>query len=1137
MDNTIKWIKFYQQSLLDGADTYNDKAVIIENPHDDIENLKSLKLSLPELLASKNWEENFDKSDSDEVKQKNTRLLIKIAPLAIADNSMNRRDRQIMKKWLYPFWITAEVDRNGQLYPPNSNIYPVQFIRDNLEPSPKEKNTIANLEKYNLTLQNFCFQDYSIEEDHTDTWNKYWIDCERFFTEVTGKKYRDFGDVRNQLAIRELNQSFVGQILNTYKFIIEEDKANNLLHTILEEKESEVNQEITKSNIEEVYLNANHLGQMGGDYPLSDSQRVALTAYLSKGATNVFAINGPPGTGKTTMLQNIIANHFVDQVLENKPPLLIMASSTNNQAITNILDSMKIKPSSDEKLCKRWINEITSFGLYLTSKNNSNYQCATSYAFNNNLVGDFDNPEYVELMHQGYIKNAQSYLSVDTESKVEKSLRNKVNLLKSKIEDSIKIVRDKVSVAAILQKYGFENSESINVYIDSQNDKAQQYELIRQNILKEYKSMPLWFKWFKKNYRIGRYKAIANSIYELLPDNIDLSDAAGISVAIDNLRTDVLNDIIQKTNIAKQISIIDQSYNSFMSEWNGSYKQKWDKSCSDFFDKPIEIQVAAMLDISYRHELFWYCVHLREIEFLKIMTKFKKESGERKWNTYRAKLQRLSMVTPLLISTFHTLPGFSTYFSDNINVPYKDLYDLLIVDECGQVSPDISVASLYFAKKILAVGDTQQIEPIWSTTIGLDYINAKQYGLCNEFETLLELKDLGFLSSGSSLMQLAKKSSPFKFTYSTGEIEKGTYLLEHRRCLDDIVKFSNEYVYKSCLELKCGNEHKVFPALGYYHLNGVCELKNGSRSNLREANALALWIRDNKQKLEEYHGKGISEIVAIITPFTAQKSLIGKQLRKHELPKDITVGTVHSLQGADRPIVLFSSVYSSSKERLFFDNSYSILNVALTRAKHSFLIFGNMRIFDKNKNTPSGNLAKILLSDEKYCLDVGFAYTIDAEFYTDFSDKQYATTLDEHRRWLKRVFESATREIIICSPFISNIAIKDDSIIDAINRTTSRGVSITIVTDKNLDITTNGTLKPSSKDGRNAILTTEAKLIEFDGMHNKTICIDDNILIEGSFNWLSATRNPRGAYTRQETSVVIKNAGKLIDQIKGNLRL
>jgi len=100
----------------------------------------------------------------------------------------------------------------------------------------------------------------------------------------------------------------------------------------------------------------------------------------------------------------------------------------------------------------------------------------------------------------------------------------------------------------------------------------------------------------------------------------------------------------------------------------------------------------------------------------------------------------------------------------------------------------------------------------------------------------------------------------------------------------------------------------------------------------------------------------------VVTPFAAQASLIGSLLRR-ELGKDagITVGTVHALQGAERAIVVFSPTYGAVPPEAFYDQAPNMLNVAVSRARDSFVVIGNLALFDASKpGTPSGLLARYL---------------------------------------------------------------------------------------------------------------------------------------------------------------------------------
>jgi predicted ATPase len=103
---------------------------------------------------------------------------------------------------------------------------------------------------------------------------------------------------------------------------------------------------------------------MGFDFPISISQRKSLYTYLESNE-KVFAVNGPPGTGKTTLLQSIVANKIVESAINGNNAPIILACSTNNQAVTNIIDSFSKSNTKAGNLQGRWLPEIEGYATYL----------------------------------------------------------------------------------------------------------------------------------------------------------------------------------------------------------------------------------------------------------------------------------------------------------------------------------------------------------------------------------------------------------------------------------------------------------------------------------------------------------------------------------------------------------------------------------------------------------------------------------------------------------------------------------------------------------------------------------------------------------------------------------------------------
>jgi hypothetical protein len=122
-----------------------------------------------------------------------------------------------------------------------------------------------------------------------------------------------------------------------------------------------------------------------------------------------------------------------------------------------------------------------------------------------------------------------------------------------------------------------------------------------------------------------------------------------------------------------------------------------------------------------------------------------------------------------------------------------------------------------------------------------------------------------------------------------------------------------------------------------------------SRANPLEARTIAAWLEANRSKLESRYQARLEQIVGVVTPFGRQVREIRTALANRGISVELrdggmTVGTVHALQGAERPVIIFSPVYSKHADGNFIDASAGMLNVTVSRAKDSCLIFGDMDV-------------------------------------------------------------------------------------------------------------------------------------------------------------------------------------------------
>ncbi|NNM60092.1 MAG: hypothetical protein HKM04_09810, partial [Legionellales bacterium] len=542
----------------------------------------------------------------------------------------------------------------------------------------------------------------------------------------------------------------------------------------------------------------------------------------------------------------------------------------------------------------------------------------------------------------------------------------------------------------------------------------------------------------------------------------------------------------------------------------------FDFSLENLFDLSDENGLLAKLDTSLRYELFVLATHYWEASWLEnneTIKNFSYEQEDRKkfW-------QIRAMLTPCFVTTLHSgVSFFQCKVLSEFETPI-DFIDLLIIDEAGQVMPAVAGALVSATKKLLLVGDALQIQPVFTLPSSIDFANAKKFTLCTDRVGYDFLKIAGILSSGDNatgqaygnLIYLGQCKAKFKLT---NHAHPGLLLREHRRCAAEIISYCNKLCYNDQLIPLTKKTLCEYPRMAYAHVKGEIKTQNGSRYNPLEAESIARWIAKNKEKLLKNSNKEtLDDCIGVVTPFSAQARAIQLALNKYNLHIN-KVGTVHSLQGAEKDFIIFSSVYTSNDNvgTYFFDRAPNMLNVAVSRAKMSFLVFGDMDIFDKYRNSsPSSLLATYLFDkEENELLDV-----IQPRYCTpEIDDIQQLNSLEQHVAALKNSFERTTHELHIVSPFLTTTAIKSDNLVSTITKY-SNHININIYTDPTLN-------DKRSHDFHNAkkmLFNAGAHVFSVKNVHSKIIAIDDRVIIEGSFNWLSASRdNPQ--FIREECSM------------------
>jgi senataxin len=84
-----------------------------------------------------------------------------------------------------------------------------------------------------------------------------------------------------------------------------------------------------------------------------------------------------------------------------------------------------------------------------------------------------------------------------------------------------------------------------------------------------------------------------------------------------------------------------------------------------------------------------------------------------------------------------------------------------------------------------------------------------------------------------------------------------------------------------------------------------------------------------------------SDQFGIISPYSTQINQLKSDLKSINL--DESVLTIDSMQGREKPIIIFSAVRSNPKNDIGFVSIRNRINVAFTRAQHCLVIVGNAK--------------------------------------------------------------------------------------------------------------------------------------------------------------------------------------------------
>lgn len=255
-------------------------------------------------------------------------------------------------------------------------------------------------------------------------------------------------------------------------------------------------------------------------------------------------------------------------------------------------------------------------------------------------------------------------------------------------------------------------------------------------------------------------------------------------------------------------------------------------------------------------------------------------------------------------------------------------------------------------------------------------------------------------------------------------------------------------------------------------------------------------------KLEEA-GYNLSADIGIVTPYANQKSLLIKRLaeRMGHWEKNC-IGTVHQFQGVGFEVIIYSPVIFHPLDNPGFQNNKpNMLNVVVSRAKQQFIVVGNF-----HRLRQAGGYLKVLADSvaEDFLLEQGSQHP-------DFANLSQTPRLNryyrdcEHIAAFSALAAQSEQEMIIITPWIRRGGKRyQRPELAQLVATQQRGVKVKVYYGYYHQ-------RLERPDDNDETLVAEYReqlgrdnVIRLpEGTHEKVLMIDGRYIVLGSWNWLS----------------------------------
>ncbi|MGH8049688.1 MAG: AAA domain-containing protein [Burkholderiales bacterium] len=749
-------------------------------------------------------------------------------------------------------------------------------------------------------------------------------------------------------------------------------------------------------------------------FGLERSQRVAATALTAIPSGQILAINGPPGTGKTSFLRAVIATCWVDAALRGKEPPILLATAATNKAVTNIIESFSAIPGPALKpeWASRWLPGLPSYGWFFPAGSKKDEDLAAYMLLRRPQYGSGDATpyslrgaasefataavdqrawllaEFLEL-HRRCAGLAHAEVSAArAAASIQGLLATSVlamQALQQRFTTWLALAGSNTAFKQPHAHWADEEMRATREVAENETRHAGQSAALitlTQALAKvaqaehiETQGRTWWARLMRPvlGDRWGPHATTLRStaLAELAGKGLAEQTSSLSVTALQRRVSDQQQSLAASTTAltaARAVLISAQRTRQQVEAWRSEAlslvrsvvmsddvvtdkAQVW---CDQAITAPTELALAfeAEIDRTFRFLHFHLAARYWEARWLADPPTQADSDDE------RTALRRAAMLAPVIVSTVYTLPRIHRSF---------EFAELLIFDESGQASPEIGAASFAFAKRAIVVGDTAQLKPVWN----LDAAGSARLAVDRGIDAVPDAVS----SCLGSVMQAAQGVTQYTDGAAHAQAA-GINLKAHYRCRADIIEYNRRLLYGDLL-VPCRKETPpfIYPPMAWV---GVASVRGARRHyqswiNEDEVEEIVRWLRhEGPRLLEHYNKTTLAQVVAVIAPFRAQAESLQTALTKQfgEAARDMVINTVHALQGAEKPIVAFSLTQTVAP--FFVDSDGpNLLNVAVSRAQDSFILFAAPSVLKRTghgKRTAPLDLLIDYLAERGKCL-------------------------------------------------------------------------------------------------------------------------------------------------------------------------